>query len=233
MELRNRFDVPVDPDEAFAVLTDLDRVARCMPGATLTGREGDDYHGNLRLKVGPLTVGYEGTVTLLASDPAARTATLRGIGRETTGQGGAAASITAVVTPAAAGSSVSVVADLDLQGRAAQFGRGVVGDVAGRVIDQFARNLESTLGPPQPDRTGAAGAGEESPAGTAAAALDVWSVAGGPMARRALPALAALLAGLFLGALIARGRRSPPVPPVWYGPPPWWTGPPGGAGSPR
>jgi uncharacterized protein len=231
VELRHRFDVPVAPDDAFTLLTDLARVAPCMPGATLTEQEGNDYHGSLRLKVGPLKVAYEGTVTIVEQDADTRSATLHGAGRETNGQGGASARITAHVEPSATGSTVDVLTRLELQGRAAQFGRGVVGDVAGRVIDQFARNLEATLGP-TPAATAAAAPGTAHAESTAArptaptapappAALDVWGVAGGALLQRALPVAVALLIGLLIGRL---SRRRAVMPP-WYPPPPWYLPP--------
>lgn len=217
MQLRHDFTVPVDPDRAFAVLTDMERVAACMPGAKLEGRDGDRYSGSLRLKVGPVTASYAGEVVLTDRDAAARRARLRASGSETHGQGSVAAVIDAGVSADGEGSRVEVVTDLELQGRAAQFGRGVVSDVAERILAQFARNLAAAVADDHPAPAAAPDLAEQEPV-----ALDLGAAAALPLLKRGAPALAALLVGLLLGRLL--GRRA--AQPVWYPPPPWWWGPP-------
>lgn len=220
MELKNTFRVGVAPAEAFAFLIDLERVARCMPGAKLTGRDGDAYRGDLQLRAGPVRAAYSGTVTLQQVDERQRQAVLRASGSEVGGQGSAEAMITAAVAPDGDRSIVTVETDLQIRGRAAQFGRGVIGDVAQRIIDQFAANLEATLAQgPLPASVpsgreaapeGPAVAGRPAPAAPADE-LDAWSVVVLPLLRRAAPVLAALVAGLALGRL-GRARRTAPWP---------------------
>ncbi|MBV9412820.1 MAG: SRPBCC family protein, partial [Acidimicrobiia bacterium] len=132
MDLTNEFRVPLAVDEAWAVLTDIERIAPCMPGASLEGAEGDEYRGTVKVKVGPMTAQYKGTVQFIERDDAGHKAVLRAEGRETKGQGNAAATITATITPDGDGSAVYVVTDLTISGKVAQFGRGVLGDVSTR-----------------------------------------------------------------------------------------------------
>jgi uncharacterized protein len=228
VRLQNRFTVPATPDEAFAALLDLERVAPCMPGAELTGRDGDHYHGRLKLRIGPITAAYQGTVTVEESDASARRARLSASGREIGGQGGASATVVATVAADGDGrSEVEVTTDLDIRGKAAQFGRGALGEVTQRVLDQFARNLEASLGAgagvaaaPAPVERGAA-----TPAAPAPAAedLDVLRAVAGPLLARVAPVLAGLVVGFVVGRLTR--RAAPPMQPMWGPPPPWWTAP--------
>lgn len=234
MELRNTFTVPGDPDATFELLLDLDRVATCMPGAVLLDSDGDEYRGRLKLKIGPITAAYEGSVVIDDVDRDARTARLSARGSEVAGQGTAAADVVATVEPADGASAVTVVTTLQIAGKAAQFGRGVLGDVAQRVIDQFARNLEAELtdsgaraGGPAADGAGAGRApGVPRAAAPAAAAdedagMDVLSLLAPILRRQALPVVIALVIGLLLGRLGRRGRRAdpPPWPPYGWPPP--------------
>src|SRR4029077_1993751 len=145
MDLTNEFRVPLAVDEAWAVLTNIERIAPCMPGATLEGGEGDDYQGTVKVKVGPMTAQYRGTVRFLERDDAGHKAVLRAEGRETKGQGNAAATITATDTADGDGSAVTVVTDLTISGKVAQFGRGVLADVSTRLMGQFVDCLEKDL----------------------------------------------------------------------------------------
>jgi len=146
MELTNEFEVPVSLDEAWKVLTDVERIAPCLPGAELKEVEGDEYRGLVKVKVGPITASYKGTARFLELDQAAHRAVLKAEGRETRGQGNASATITATLEPApGGGTNVSVVTDLNITGKVAQFGRGVLGDVSGKLLEQFVSNLEATV----------------------------------------------------------------------------------------
>ena len=145
MELTNDFQVALDVDRAWALLTDLERIAPCMPGAQLQEVEGDEYRGVVKVKVGPITAQYKGQATFVSRDDAAHVAVLRAEGRETRGQGNASATITATLTPAGDGTAVSVVTDLTITGRVAQFGRGVLADVSAKLLDQFVESLERTV----------------------------------------------------------------------------------------
>ena len=145
MELSNEFVVPVDVDEAWTVLSDLARIAPCMPGAELRDIQGDQYRGVVKVKVGPITASYEGKATFLEKDEPSHKLVIRAEGRDTRGQGNAQATITAVLTPVTDGTHVSVMTDLAITGRAAQFGRGVLADVSTKLLGQFVNCLEKNV----------------------------------------------------------------------------------------
>jgi len=145
MELTNEFRVALPVERAWAVLTDVERIAPCLPGAQLQEIEGDEYRGIVKIKVGPITAQYKGKATFVSQDADTHVAVLRAEGRETRGQGNANATITATLTPDDGGTSVSVVTDLTVTGRVAQFGRGVLADVSAKLLDQFVDNLEKTV----------------------------------------------------------------------------------------
>ncbi len=174
MDLTNEFRVGVPVEEAWKVLTDVERIAPCMPGAQLQEIEGDEYRGVVKVKVGPITAQYKGAARFVERDEAGHRAVLRAEGRETRGQGNANATITALLEPDGDGTKISVTTDLTITGRVAQFGRGVLADVSAKLLGQFADCLESKL--LAGEESGGAGGGAESPssAGTPA------SAAGGP-----------------------------------------------------
>lgn len=145
MELTNKFDVAVPVEEAWAVLTDLERLAPCLPGAQLREVEGDEYRGAVKIKVGPTTTSYDGAIRFVERDESAHRMVLKAEGRETRGQGNVGAVITATMSPSVGGTSVMVVTDLTISGKVAQFGRGVLADVSAKLLDQFVVNLESTV----------------------------------------------------------------------------------------
>jgi carbon monoxide dehydrogenase subunit G len=145
MELTNDFRVGVPVERAWAVLTDVELIAPCMPGAQLQEIEGDEYRGIVKVKVGPITAQYKGAARFLEQDDAAHKAVLRAEGRETRGQGNANATITAQLTPDGEGTAVTVTTDLTITGRVAQFGRGVMADVSAKLLGQFVGCLESKL----------------------------------------------------------------------------------------
>ncbi len=145
MELTNDFRVALPVEEAWAVLTDLERIAPCMPGAQLQEIEGDEYRGIVKVKVGPITAQYKGAATFVDRDDAKHVAVLRAEGRETRGQGNANATITATLAPAGDATAVSLVTDLTITGRVAQFGRGVLADVSAKLLGQFVESLEQTV----------------------------------------------------------------------------------------
>jgi uncharacterized protein len=152
VQLENSFTVPAAPEAAWAVLLDVERVAPCMPGATLTGHDGDTFQGTVKVKVGPIAVSYRGTAAFVDRDDATYTVKIDAKGRETRGSGTANAKINCRLTPDGDGTRVEVVTDLAITGKPAQFGRGVIGEVAGKVITQFADALaeEISSGTPTP-----------------------------------------------------------------------------------
>ena len=145
MELTNEFRVSVPVEDAWAVLTDVERIAPCLPGAQLQEVEGDEYRGIVKVKVGPITAQYKGKATFQRKDDDEHVAVLKAEGRDTRGQGNASALITATLTPDGDGTEVKVVTDLTITGKVAQFGRGVLVDVSGKLLTQFVECLENDL----------------------------------------------------------------------------------------
>jgi uncharacterized protein len=145
MELSNEFHVPIGIERAWTVLTDIELIAPCMPGAALEEIEGDEFRGGVKIKVGPITSQYKGKATFLEKDPAAHKAVIRAEGRDTKGQGNANATITAQLTANGTGTDVKVTTDLTVTGRVAQFGRGVLADVSAKLLNQFVDCLEHNV----------------------------------------------------------------------------------------
>ncbi len=172
MELSNEFTVDVPVKEAWVLLTDVERIAPCMPGAQLTDVEGDEYRGVVKVKVGPITAQYKGKATFVERDEGAYRAVLRAEGRETKGQGNAAATITATLVADGDRTKVSVVTDLTITGRAAQFGRGVLADVSSKLLGQFVSCLETNVlaagGPVESEAAAPSGASDAAGAATPA-----------------------------------------------------------------
>jgi hypothetical protein len=220
MELTNTFSVSQPVERAWAVITDLERVTPCLPGAALLGVDGEDYRGAVKVKVGPVTAQYEGVARFAERDDTAHHAVLRAEGRDVRGQGNAAATIKLRLAAHGSGTQVTIDTDLELAGRVAQFGRGVIADVSGKLIGQFATRLEEEMsnsaevGP-------ARGIAAETTAGNAAASsrvsastrhaidsvepLDLMSAGGTAALKQAVPVAAALL-GLLVGWSFGRRR---------------------------
>jgi carbon monoxide dehydrogenase subunit G len=170
VELSNEFVVPVKVDEAWGLLTDVELIAPCMPGAELQEIDGEEYRGVVKVKVGPITAQYKGKATFVEKDDAAHKAVLRAEGRDTRGQGNANATITATLESEGDGTKVKVVTDLSITGRAAQFGRGVMADVSTKLLGQFVDCLEKNV-------LGAGAAAEPEAAAPAAEAAPVGEAA--------------------------------------------------------
>ncbi|OCB13811.1 carbon monoxide dehydrogenase [Mycolicibacterium porcinum] len=212
MELNNEFRVAVPAARTWEVLTDVERVAPCLPGATLLSVDGDDFTGAVKVKVGPITVSYKGDATFQEKDAAAQRVVLKANGKETRGNGTASAIVTAQLKDEGADSTLVVVTtDLAISGKAAQFGRGVLADVAGSLIDQFAKSLEAELlgETTSAAETGSAATGAEQPPQEAAPinALALAKVMAVPMAKRFAPAIGAVAAAGVLGFLVGRAGR--------------------------
>ncbi|MEV6896590.1 SRPBCC family protein [Amycolatopsis sp. NPDC051372] len=154
MLIENSFDVAADPDEVFTFLQDAHNVAACFPGAELVEDLGDDsYRGKVKIKVGPVTAAYQGVAKIVEKDGAARVAVLVADGKDTRGAGTAKAKATMRVTPAEGGAHVSLETDLTISGKLAQFGRGIMSDVSGRMVGELASRVRQRIE-----------AGEEAPA---------------------------------------------------------------------
>ena len=146
MEINNAFEVKAPIDVAWATLTDLARIAPCLPGATLTSIEGDIYKGHVTVKVGPIVAKFGGQAIFQERNDAAHRAVLKGEGRDSTGKGNASAIITAQLESVDANTTrCTVNTDLTITGKIAQFGRGALADVSDKLLKQFVVNLESTV----------------------------------------------------------------------------------------
>lgn len=146
MELVNDFTVKAPIDEAYATLTDVERIAPCLPGAQLTEVEGDTYRGLVKVKVGPITAQFKGQASFVERDAEQHRAVLKAEGRDTGGKGNASALITAQLEEVDAEmTKVTVSTDLTITGKVAQFGRGALADVSEKLLRQFVSNLETTV----------------------------------------------------------------------------------------
>jgi carbon monoxide dehydrogenase subunit G len=146
MQLEHSFTVPVGIDDAWKALLDIERVAPCMPGAALETVDGDSFTGLVKVKLGPISLTYKGKASFIEKDEAAHRATIDAQGKDSRGNGTAAAKVTATLTSAgAATTKVDVLTDLNITGKPAQFGRGVMVDVGNKLIGQFADNLSAQL----------------------------------------------------------------------------------------
>ena len=199
MQLVNDFTVPAPADVAWGLLSDLERVASCLPGAVVDGHEGAEYRGRVAVKVGPVGLSFGGVATVIERDDAQRRLVVRGAASDAKGQGGAEALITLTVAeaPAASGSSaVRVVTDLGLSGKVAQFGAGMINQVNRRLLREFTQRLDRMV-----REAGAAPTAAPTPAAAAPARMAalVRGAAG--------PALATAAAGALLGVAIIRAIR--------------------------
>jgi hypothetical protein len=161
MKLENQFTVKASLADTWRLLTDLERIAPCMPGAELIGREGEAYKGRVRVKLGPVLAQYEGRASFIEKDDAAHRGVLRAEGRETKGQGSAKATVTASLVATPGGTQVTVETDLAIVGRLAQMGRGLIAEVSGKLLNEFVANLEREFAAsttPAVDSSGAAAA---------------------------------------------------------------------------
>jgi carbon monoxide dehydrogenase subunit G len=145
--IENDFTVVATPDDTYALMTDVERVAPCIPGASITGRRDDGaYDALVTMKMGPMSLTYKGVIEIIERDDAARTAVMRAKATETKGQGSAQATLTMDITDAGGGlTTVKVGSDILVTGRVAQMGRGIMTDVAGKMIGEMAKAMEATL----------------------------------------------------------------------------------------
>jgi carbon monoxide dehydrogenase subunit G len=146
VQLENSFTVPVPIDEAWRVLLDIERIAPCMPGAALDTVDGDDFTGRVKVKLGPINLTYQGKASFIEKDEAAHKAVIDARGKDQRGNGTAAATVTANLKAEGAITRVHVLTDLNITGRPAQFGRGVMTDVGNKLLGQFADKLAAQLG---------------------------------------------------------------------------------------
>ncbi|MDP1820176.1 MAG: SRPBCC family protein [Acidimicrobiales bacterium] len=226
MELTNVFRVAAPPVRAWALLTDVELIAPCMPGAQLQEIDGDEYRGIVKVKVGPISAQYKGSARFVEHDEASLRLVLRAEGRETRGQGNASATVTAVLTPDGDGTKVSVVTDLNVTGKVAQFGRGVMADVSAKLVGQFVDCLESKVlaepfhapaddastvvspsDQPEPTRPAVAPTTSRTIPSPAAEPIDLLDAAGSSVMRRVAPLLVLVALGWLLRVTLRRRSR--------------------------
>jgi len=207
MKIDSQFTVNVPIAEAWNALTDLERIAPCMPGAQLTGRDGDAYLGTVKVKVGPVISEFAGTASFIERDDATYHAIIDAKGRDSRGSGNASATITAhLQSDGAARTTVVVETDMKISGKLAQFGSGMIAEVSSKLLGQFAASLEQLLASsPEPSSEtkplAEATDGAHSPASNPAPfrpsaapqPVDLTHLAGGAVAKRALPVLAGIV----------------------------------------
>lgn len=201
MDLNHEFTVPVPVADAWKILTDVERIAPCLPGAELQEVEGDTYRGVVKVKVGPIQAQFKGQASFVERDDNSHKAVLKGEGRDTGGKGNASALITAQLTSeSAASTKVVVTTDLSITGKVAQFGRGAMADVSDKLLGQFVENLNQLIASQPASAAGSAAAPEAAPAaqtdggvrkieGPAAKPIDLLDAAGAPILKRAIPVL--------------------------------------------
>jgi carbon monoxide dehydrogenase subunit G len=211
MDLNHEFIVNVPIDQAWQILTDLERIAPCLPGAQLTEIEGDTYRGQVKIKVGPILAQFKGQASFVSRDDNAHKATLKGEGRDTTGKGNASAMITAELTSITPTSTKCTVhTDLSISGKVAQFGRGALADVSDKLLAQFSENLNQLIAASPAIAEPAAQVAVEAAAttepqqpvirkidGPEVAPLNLLDTAGSTIAKRAIPAVIVLAVLVF------------------------------------
>ena len=230
MKLDHQFTVPAPLDEVWLAVIDPERVAPCMPGATLTKVEGDAFSGTVKVKMGPVSLLYKGSGEFLEKDATAGKVVIKAAGKDARGAGTAAATVTLILTADGASTNGAVVTDLAITGKPAQFGRGLISEVGGKILDTFVSRLSDTLGAsaepeaepepepePEPEVAPAASASGNSDQPTPhlesvkpvpeAEAIDLFGYAGSSVVKRLAPVLAGAAVLLILIAIIRARRR--------------------------
>ncbi|MBB5157791.1 SRPBCC family protein [Saccharopolyspora phatthalungensis] len=224
MRLTNEVVLPAPPETVFALINDVERVAPCMPGATLQGRSDDAYRGRVKVKVGPVSAAYEGVVRFLEVDEPGNRLVLDAKGTDQHGSGNAEAKVEVRVRPHDEGSVLALDTDLVIRGKVAQFGRGALASISQRLMEQFARNISDLLtaaptvgvsgesGPHRTDRSrpavvsgnGRRGDHDRTPTESE---LDGLSLVVVPVLKKIAPVAAALAVGIVAGRALGSSRR--------------------------
>jgi len=218
VQLEHTFTVPADVEQAWQVLLDIERIAPCLPGAAIDSVDGDDFTGTVKVRLGPIGLTYRGKASFVEKDAAAHRAVIRAQGKDARGNGTANATVTATLSTQGEGTEVVVHTDLNITGKPAQFGRGVMVDVGNKLIGQFADCLAGKLtGDPEPEPVVTSpvepspvevARPHSGPAHAAPAAatqpIDLLGSAGPALAKRLVP-LAVIAVVLYL--LLRRRRR--------------------------
>ena len=176
MEIKNSFEIPLPPEEAWKVLMDIPRIAPCMPGAELTGQTPDgDYEGKVSVRLGPVALAFSGVAKFIERDDAAKRAKVQAQGSDQKGRGAASGLVTFQVSPSDQGSRVDITTEVTLSGLVAQYGRGagVIQGVANEICRQFADNLRASVATPAAQPAAGAPAGSAPAAAAPAAAKPI------------------------------------------------------------
>ncbi|MFE2992453.1 SRPBCC family protein [Streptomyces sp. NPDC059262] len=211
MQLINTVSVKAAPDAVFAVMSDVHKVASCMPGAVLEGQDGDAWRGGVKVKVGPISAAYTGTVRFLEVDADKRRLRVQASGADAHGNGDAEAEVTLDIVEAQDGALLHLTTDLVIRGKLAQFGKGAIATVSDRILQQFAQNLGSLLLNQETGPAASTSATGSAPAASLmvmpqAAELDGLSLIAGPLLAKYGPVAAVFTAGLFQGWLLGKLR---------------------------
>jgi uncharacterized protein len=235
VQLEHSFTVPAEVDIVWQAVLDPERVAPCMPGATLTEVSGSNFSGTVKVKLGPISLLYKGSGEFLEADEQARKVVIKASGKDARGNGTASATVTVVLSAADGGTAGTVHTDLSITGKPAQFGRGMISEVGGKILNAFAGCLATKLAPqeedPAPSAVDTAGAGSDPQSAAAASAsaavatqakpkveakpqpqpepeaepIDLLEYAGPSVLKRAMPLIAVAVAVI---AILLRRRRS-------------------------
>lgn len=231
MKIENKFSVSAPIQDAWKVILDLERVAPCLPGAAIEEAAGDEYQGTMAVKLGPISARYRGTVKVEEADEDNHRVVLRATGKETRGQGSASATITSSMNEENGATNVVVETDMEVTGKVAQFGRGIMQDVASELMDRFSTCVEreimggankesaeqtaespsketSTFTEESTDAPQRRSAARGTPSGEAQP-LDLGSVSSGAVLKRAMPVLAGAGGLSLLISLVFGLRRRP------------------------
>lgn len=217
IDLEHRFTLDLPLAEAWKVLTDIERIAPCVPGAQLTDVDGHRYKGSIKVRLGPITAQYKGEAVLVDADEGAHRMVIDGKGRDSFGQGNAAAQMVGTLRPEGAGTAVTIASSIQIAGKIASLGKGVMQDVSSRLLDQFVANLESSIAqersaPPAggaacpADATASSGGPRRIP-GQEAEAVDLMALGGGAVLKRVVPGALALVAAVAGAVFFWRRRR--------------------------
>lgn len=230
MKIENEFTVDAPVEQAWEAMLDLERIAPCLPGASIDEAADGEYQGTMAVKMGPISARYRGTVKIEEADEGGRRAVVRANGRETRGQGSASATITSTLSEENGGTRVRVETDMQVSGRVAQFGRGIMQDVAEEIIGRFSECVEQEIknggtvtgseSQADPDISEKEAATTERSAVTQDRSegrgrpirgiepLDLGDISRGAIVKRAVPALAGLAGVGLLALLVGASRRS-------------------------
>ncbi|MCE7009112.1 SRPBCC family protein [Kibdelosporangium philippinense] len=203
MQLEHQFTVEAPVDVVWQALLDPERVAPCMPGATLTSVEGGEFAGSVKVKLGPISLVYKGKGEFRETDLATRTVKIKASGKDAR-SGTASADVTVVLSEKDGQTTGAVTTDLTITGKPAQFGRGMIAEVGGKILDTFAQNLAKVVAPPEVAEPAVSEPLRVVPQPQEAEAIDLLEYAGSPALKRVLPLV---VAGLIVLFLLARRRR--------------------------